>query len=159
MPNYIWINKDKKNKRVNQKDLDFYLKDGWELGRYYSSTKEFKWIHKGKKIKYVSKEDYIYYLNHGWNEGIGKGNSKLPEYTNRHSSIRGRIHIKNESLNKSKLIYKNELNSYLKKGWQLGRLNSSFKNLIWINDGNFNKRVKQSELDTYINNGWVLGRK
>lgn len=57
-----------------------------------------------------------------------------------------------------------DVNSYINKGWKLGRLFSANRgkkkltsNLYWVNKDEKNKRIPEDQINNYIANGWSSG--
>lgn len=84
-----WMTKDRLNKMVPPNEIDFYLSEGWEFGKYVGekdknilresfknignfrvpSCKNRKWINKNGKNKRVPINDVDFYLENGWTIG------------------------------------------------------------------------------------------
>lgn len=65
---------------------------------------------------------------------------------------------------KSKLINKDDVDSYLNDGYALGRLKSTanynelYKNRVFIHNDNHEKYVSKNEVDNFLDDGWKIGR-
>lgn len=121
-------------------------------GRHHSDkTKEILRI---KSSKYLMGNKYN--LGRKLSEETKKKMSESHKKSgNKPPNCEGKKFINNGITNK--LVYINELNSYLLNGWILGRLSYSNRK-YFINNGIINKRVSQDEIEEYLNNGWFRGR-
>lgn len=93
--NTLFVNKDRKSKRISKEELDLYLQQGWQKGRYVK-TIDTESI--SKRVKKAFENPEVRYKC-----GIG---------------TRGKIWIYKE--NERKIINPSELDSYLQQGWQRG---------------------------------------
>lgn len=163
----IWIHKDGKKKRVLEKELDFYKKEGW-IEEYLSSmTKEqalqisktlsgSKWFNNGEEQRYVNRKEVQDYLNSSeWKEG------QLPK----EKDLMCWVYCKNEE----KKIYKSDLESFLLKGWKKGRVYKgsklqkentlkAIKGTKWYNNGEKQIRVFPEDIAEYEKKGWKKGQ-
>lgn len=57
-------------------------------------------------------------------------------------------------------IKRNELQSYLNDGWNIGKkfMNTGTLGTKWIHNDSENKSVPKEEVQSYLNDGWKLGR-
>lgn len=66
---------------------------------------------------------------------------------------KNRIRIYNPNSNeKAKLVFKDELETYINNGWKRGT------GLTWLTKNGTRKMIKHYELENYINNGWTRGK-
>jgi hypothetical protein len=92
--NIIHINKNGVNKRVFEKDVEMYLKDGWELGQYRDPNLigKFKRMHNPltKEIKHIPNEEVNRFLSEGWLLGVwyrspnNKGKRRMKDLNGNH---------------------------------------------------------------------------
>ena len=71
--NRKYINKNGKNKMIYEKDLQYYLDDGWKLGIYKCGSII---VNKNGERRLIKPSDLQYYLDNGWSRGQGKTKSK-----------------------------------------------------------------------------------
>ena len=62
------------------------------------------------------------------------------------------------------MIYKSELDNYIKNGWVKGQYKIKVNKIStlgtkWMNNGIINKNVLKDDVENYLKNGWVLGMK
>ena len=108
----------------------------------------------GRVIR-VNKEELGEYLDEGFRVGI----SEEKQEANRSRNL-GKIHISNEQLRVNKMVSADRLDSYLKQGWSLGRLQSfksSLKGKVPVNRHGQEKHITQEELQKYLDEGWLKG--
>lgn len=139
----IWINNGNQDKLVYPNELNNYLSNGWDLG----ATDEFR----NTMRKTVSRDKNPFYGKHHSDKTKQMysemfSGEKHPQY--------GMIWITNGS--EEVKINPNDIDKY--KGYHKGRLPSSSKMRIWVNNGVQNKRIFESELDEFISNGWNKGQ-
>ena len=68
----IWMNKDKKNKRVDKNQVKLFLENGWIEGSWAHSTKNMKRISKRGINKSVSRDKVKEFQDNGWVLGAYK---------------------------------------------------------------------------------------
>lgn len=133
----IWINDGKKNKRIKQKDFDFYLKKGWKTGRTYHTRKNnpemYVKIAALRRGKPLSKE----------------AARKSAEWQRNHP------HCWVSKDGQSKQIYLTELDQYLNDGWVRGR--HTFRG-HWMTNGEKAKIVQENEIFFFKKKGYREGR-
>jgi len=98
--------------------------------------------------------------------------AKKMNESNTHTGMLDKIWIKKD--NESKVINKNELNDYLSKGWEKGRIVESHpatenqklklserrKNTCYVYNNEISaKEIKIEELEQYLSQGWKRGKK
>jgi len=120
----IFISKDQKSKRVLPERLNFYLNEGWVLGRLNirgnsnlgKHAKNSFWIHKNYSNKMIHIGEWNYYKSKSWIKGRNQKYSV--EYRKKLATAKGKKQINNGKIRK----YCNEkdLNDYLDKGWKKG---------------------------------------
>lgn len=116
--NRKWIHKGSQEKFVEDKEIGYYLTEGWELGRrkYYSngkkvgsSTKNKIMVYKEEIVKSIFKTELEGYLKQGWKKGnplaITEGPKNLKWINN------GK---------ERKMVSIEEIQSYLDLGWKKG---------------------------------------
>lgn len=107
------------------------------------------------KVVRILKEELNEYLDEGYRLGLTEARKKANRVRNL-----GKVFISNEQLGCNKMVPKGDLESYLKQGWTLGRLQSfkrSIKGKIPVNKDGQEKHVFQKELQKYLAEGWILG--
>jgi hypothetical protein len=133
MKGRIYIHKDGIQRFVKPSELNEYKNEGWEEGRLvnYVFTDDFKSKianHVRGKIKmynsltddevFITKDMIGHYNSLGYDFGR-RGFSDKTKYKMSENK-KGRIHINNG--HKSLMIYPEELSTYIKQGYQRGRL-------------------------------------
>ena len=93
------------------------------------------------------------YLSDGWE--LGNNYSSKKEIIGKNISKRkkGAICINNGYRNK--YVPKEEVESYLAKGWVKGRIKDNIER-IWVEKLNRKIKIEKSQLDSYINRGWSV---
>ena len=123
----ICINDGKKEKRVSNDNIEFYLKKNWVLGRIKKPIEKLKnriTINNGIIEKRVTKKDYENYDNNIWK--LGRLESVVKSYTDKQ---RGKI-IPKETKEKMKNVWTKEKKDAQSKK-MLGELNpSKNKNVV-----------------------------
>ena len=123
-------------------------------------------INNGKEMKYIQPYELDKYLNNGWIKGeLPKiySEEKKREISKKISEkIKGRIYVHKGKQNK--MIYKSELDNYIKDGWVKGQYKTKVNKIStlgtkWMNNGIINKNVKVEEIQQYLTIGWQLGMK
>lgn len=143
----IYVNKNKKNYVINKSDLSSYLGMGFIEGKYIPKNR-FVCVNNGIKNFRIPIDELNKFLSEDSDNSKGWINS----------SLKGKIWIKNTSLNIEKLIDKSELNIYLNKGYIKGKFHkTNTKGRVRINNGITNTTVEYDKLNEMLNSGWVLG--
>lgn len=155
----VWINNGVVNKKVKKEMLDSYVNCGWVKGRMEQSSSTsiamqkvrsqngkkiagMIWIHKGEIETRVHPEEVNALLTDGWCTGRSpQTEQKLLEG---HKRLRGRT-----SPTKGKKL---PTVSAKMKG------NTRTLNMIFINNGDKNKRILRGTESSWIEQGWKLGR-
>lgn len=151
-----WVHKKTGElKRIDKNDLDTFLNNDWYYGKPQLPDvgKKVSEKLKGRKKGSFSDEHL---------EKLRK--PKSVEHCEKISKDRkGRIYVNNGV--KNKMIRKNDLEKFLKRGYVKGRIMSvkhkeklSVKNTIWINNGEINKRITKYEQGKYLKQGFVTGK-
>ena len=92
-------------------------------------------------------------------QGFRRGLSETQKARNRTRNA-GKVYISNEELQVNRMIPRENLDSYLEQGWQLGRLKSwhqKQKGKIPVFRGIKEKHVRPDELQEYLDRGWTRG--
>ena len=114
------------------------------------TTKNMIHINNTFKNKMVKINELEKYLKDGWILG------QLQK------STKGKIII-NKNNEKEIFIFQEDFDKYKKDGWVIGgksrnkNKKSIFKNTIWVNNSNIQKRISKEELDNYLMEGWTIG--
>lgn len=88
-----------------------------------------------------------------YNKSLAQG----PFYNNGGDTVRSTTWINDGVVNKR--ISKNQVDSFLGIGFQLGRLNfNRNQGCIYINNGITTKSVTKEDLDVQLQNGWMVGK-
>lgn len=141
--NSIWMKhlQNKKCIRVHKKLINHFLKLGYVDGRIIehriSPTEETK--------RKISKANKGYVVLSEPRKKISLAN-------------KNRVWVIKDNIDK--MVKKNEVKEYIKKGWLLGRDTStltSTKNYKWIHNDNERKLIPIKEIQNYLNSGWRLG--
>jgi len=124
-----WINKDSINKKIKLSEINSYLTDGWELGRYNNYNKNKVSIVKDEEIKYISIDDIESYIKDGWILG-GKKIGSLKERN---------LVLVSDNKNNKKTIPINNLKDFLSKNpeWKEGftpKHKFNTKNQVFVYD-------------------------
>lgn len=148
---YIWVHNENESKHIRLTELDNYLANGYKRHKRKEDIKI--WINNNSNEKYIRKIDFFIYKSKGWNKGKlikNKIGTKLRE----------RIRIVKD--NKCKYIKNNELENYIKLGWELNKKitldKTNYKNKVYIYKDNKESHILKEYLQEYLNNGWKLGR-
>lgn len=182
MMNLVWINDGKEELRVPIYSISEYLLKGYKKGRLCTPNTNLIWINDGNHQKMVTENELLKYLSNGWNKGLITGTIKGRKILhNIHTNEiriekdekiiqelldskewnlgrgKGKIHIHNPQTKENKMIFKDELDTYISQGWIKGR-GKFTSNSFWINNGSENKRVKEEEIEDYTNIGWKRGK-
>jgi len=107
------------------------------------------------KVVRVLKEELSEYLGEGYLLGLSEVRKKANKVRNL-----GKVYISNETLGCNRMVPKSDLESYIKQGWNLGRLQSFKKSIVGkvpVNKAGQEKHVFQKELQKYLAEGWSLG--
>lgn len=138
-----WINNRSENKFVKSEEVQYYLSQGWKLGKLvpYSEevrkkqsegTKNTCWVHKENENKRIRLEDKEKHLSEGWILGMtNEFKSKLPiskkghkqtkeQVENRRIALKDRKCVNNGIINK--YIIPEQVESYLSSGYVLGKI-------------------------------------
>ena len=59
---------------------------------------------------------------------------------------------------KEKVISPDQVDEFLKKGWELGRLKGLATGKIWINKNGIGTRIHPDRVNKFLNDDWELGR-
>ena len=117
----IYNEQTHKTKYIHADELQKYLDNGWKRGTYINPTK----IHKIKvyndiikKAILIDPKDYVAYYYDGWS-------LDLPNHASK-----GKVIVRNENTLETKIIFKEELQLYLNKGWKKGRFPNKRKRVI-----------------------------
>jgi hypothetical protein len=143
MKGQIWINNGIDCIRIHP---DEYDKSEWRIGNLNlignSHTLGKICINNGKVKKVVTESEFISeWKPKGWEKG----------------DVKGKISINKDGT--SKMIFRDELDKYKSKGWNIGQgYESSSKGRIHITDGTHNKMIYPEDLQKYEYDGWRLGR-
>lgn len=145
--NKIWVNNGEKCIRIDKKEKDIYLSNNWVLGPLQRTTKGYIRITNGNIDKNIAPENndlLNFYLNNGWKIGSCTKHNNVTWVTKNNSS---------------KMIKKDELNTYLANGWENKRIaiDNKQKGKISVYKDNLMKYIMQNELDEYLSNGWQRG--
>lgn len=143
-----FINNGTIHKRVLPEDLDYWLSQGWVLGRTKALRESISSSRKGRESVFkgtillvkderevrVSPEDLEKFLADGYVRGRSKSFSeKRSKYLQGNSNTRGRKRIYN-SEGIEKLVPKDQIESYLSKGWVLGTSKQHLDNIRQVKD-------------------------
>lgn len=111
----VYINKDKKNKRISPDDIDEYVSRGWAVGRYQRPLNIKRMYNSNTgELKNVDISEVDKYKLDGWLLGCN------------YSTNNGRIYITKNK--KNKMIKPDELDFYIKNGWRKGMYNKKYNN-------------------------------
>lgn len=139
----IWITNGINNAYIHKNDI---IPEGWYKGNIQNRNEE---IHR-KKLKeaWIKNKENRTGKNHPM---FGKGYLLIGERNGMYGRHRKYIH--NGCINK--LIFIEDLPSYIELGWELGRVNT--EKFIYVYKDNEVKRIKLIELDLYTAAGWLHG--
>ena len=88
-----------------------------------------------------------------YNKSLAQG----PFYNNIGDTVRSTTWINNGTENKR--VCKDQVDSFLASGYQLGRLNfNRNQGCVYINNGTTTKSVTKEELNAQLSSGWVVGK-
>jgi len=135
---FIYKDGENKMKRVKNKDLDKWINDGWIIGITKEASKNLSksnsgegngmfnkcFINNGETNKGINKNELTEWLDKGWILGrlkFNKSQESRNSYRGEKNGMFGKIFIHDEN-NKNQLIKKDELNSWLDKGWIYGKI-------------------------------------
>jgi len=105
--NRIYVNKNNKNKRIDNENLDLFLSKGWIKGRVQKKIKIKRMYNPDTgELKNIELENVDEFLKNGWILGVN------------YIGIKNRIYITKNTQNKR--IHPHELDSYLNDGWKKG---------------------------------------
>lgn len=142
----IMINKNGNIKYTHIDHLDFFIENGWILGRGTSIKIPDSWINDGKTNKRVFEEELQSYLDQGWIRGVTKDTKR---------NI-GCVWVNNGKIVIS--VDKETASNRIAEGWAYGKLEGTIaKGLVTITNGTKTKRVKPEEVDAYFADGWREG--
>lgn len=131
-------------KLIEEKDLAFYLNNGWKLG---VSLKTRENISKGSFGKRGTFEGKTHPLIS--RQKIGTANSGGKYIFRKVDGVIETLHIKLD-----------ELQSYLDSGWKVGNPKARKPKGVccWVNNGTQNKYIDKKDLNMFINQGFRRGR-
>lgn len=170
------IERTRKDGSAYKSNLKFWediVKYGWDNFEhnilYYDKTKEEAYeLEKQLIAKYNTVNDgYNRVISHG---GSAKGrkyskhrNDKLRISKLGNTATKGRIFVNKDNI--EKMIYKEDLEYYLNKGFSLGlsekhkqSCSNGNKGKLWINNNTQEKQIPYSEYEQYLKLGYVKGR-
>lgn len=117
--NLVWIYLNDQKKMIPLYNLNYWLNNGWNIGRISSGAKGRRWVHLGDERKLVTLYEFECLINEGWCEGSGKNNNmSLAQKGNTNTKDHIYIHLDN----KQTCVHKDKLDEYLDNGWELGKL-------------------------------------
>lgn len=106
--NSIWVNDGKKNKRIQQSELNKFISDGYNVGRLFGDhMKNRIYINNGTNVKSIIESELNLYKSNGWVVGRLNGN------------VIGTKNITKNGINKKVSI--DLVEQFLKDGWTLGQ--------------------------------------
>lgn len=79
MKEKVWLNKVEKNIRINKKEVDEYISNGWILGRIKGTVNGRVCINDGSNNKFIELYDLEKYLSVGWNKGMIRNNKIIKQ--------------------------------------------------------------------------------
>ena len=135
----LLIHKSKTNMFVPSEELNFWILDGWVIGANDDAKRNISAGHFGRHHR-----DEV------------KKKMSLAKIGNRHCS--DRCWVSNAEQQTTRMVRKEELDSYLTTGWKLGRLVHGW---VWVCDVETQTtyRVLEEELTSYLSRGFHRGRK
>lgn len=136
----VHIKKGDKFTNIDPKDLDKWIKDGWERGSICEFT---IWVNKNGKHKMIKEEEVNYYLENGWERG------------RKNISLAYSVWINNGELNKR--VNPCDVGDYIEKGWKTGHIFNTSDGMLCYNRNGKNKFIKQDEVKEHEKNGWIKG--
>lgn len=146
---YIWINKNGINEKINKNELSNYKNNGWNKGRINDYTKNKVWINNGQKNKLVDKFSE---LECGWEYGIKRHNTS--------SKLLNSVKVFNIYSKEIKYIKSELLNEFLLNNcdWKSGQGYNTSANTVFAIDMRTDKKVKVST-EEYKNNKYYTSAK
>lgn len=168
----IYIRKDNKSIIIKPDQLDEYIAQGWERGRVgnwtHSQKNKIGIVYEGKN-KLITRAELQHYLDLGATIGhlphhiTNKGNMgkmSAESRTRQAENRRNKIAIHNKLTGKVMYIIKEDLDSYLQQGYELGsgRAVKSCLGKICIHKGTTIKYILPEELENYLKLGFTKGK-
>ena len=149
-------------KRIDINDFYVYEQDGWlKLADENKNYDNFRYINKDGKIMKVTRSQVKYYLKDGWNKGKYSNECNNSRNVGEDNGNYNKIYIYKEFSDgkvKSMSVPKEQLNSYLNDGWNIGRKMEKIHVHKIVNDELIWEYIDKDKKDEYLNNGWELGR-
>ena len=151
-----------KNKWVDECDIEYFIKNGWELGTGCQVNKDKIYIHKNRNDRNWPDRKLIYpielqkYLGEGWEEGYGEASDILKKGT-----ITGKIYVTKNK--KTKTIDPEELDDYIENGWQKGVVGFEHHKALVGRKRMYNPATNESVIvesslqQQYLDTGWKYG--
>lgn len=180
----IWVNNGENHIMIDSSELDDYLAAGYVRGSL--NTKGYVWVTKNEETRHIPKYMLQQYLNAGYRLGRNKSgkfwvtNGVENLFLNSNEVVpegfrRGRVNISKQPAEGKKYLYKdddqilvypNEVDSYIKMGYKLGKHPRSSikgrktcaknKGFRWLTNGVDN--IFTNKVDEYESKGYILGR-
>jgi hypothetical protein len=146
---YIWINKDFSNKKININDLSYYKQNDWEEGRFNDFNKNKVWVNNGVYNKMVENFDK---LEGDWVYGIIRKNKP--------SNLLNSVKVFNEITKEIKYLKKEDRDDFLlkNKDWKSGHGYSTSSNTVYAIDMRNGKKIITTP-DEFKNNDYYTSRK
>lgn len=137
---YIYNSITKKEKRIKESDLEFYLNNGWNKGSLKNgqSLKGTIYVNNKEKEIRIEKSKKDFFIKNGWTLGRLEENRKklkenaphkFSEETIKKKSISVSAEknpgFRKKTINKNGIVKKvpiDEVNEFIKNGWKLGKL-------------------------------------
>lgn len=160
---YLYNYQINKRIRANREQLDIYLQNGWVKGygpvseaMKNGGTRGKKLIHNNEENKWVNESELEFFLNNGWSKGSSKNINN------------GKIYIHKDRNDRDwpdrKLIFPEDLNKWINKGWAEGYGESSDRlkigtitGRIYVTKNGVTKTIYPEDLQKYLENGWMRG--
>ena len=62
----IYVNKNNKNKRIKEKDVETYLENGYNIGMYRKNAKGRIWVNNGVESKMIFPNELDFYVENNF---------------------------------------------------------------------------------------------
>lgn len=159
---YVTMNKNNKNTFVKPDEVDFYLKEGWELGGHplgkTTSRSTGKWIHRGDIQTRVYDYELPDYLADGWTLGYCDKAKKNLSISHQ-GQIPANKGIPMSDIQKEKTsIATKEAMKRPEVKERADRAHAARRGTVLVSNGITNLYIKPDELEKYLGQGYRRGR-